>query len=166
MPNTKTGSDNDQNRQRSTGLTGTSKILEEQYIDKEIATQVPMIQKMQKTVEILQVQFIDKVVEISENMQSKDKRQRSRRNGISRKFTDSFVDDPIVLKRQWQPSAQVLDRIPTTGAKDATMQKDPNFSPQLSQTPSAKTRLTVSRHERQPTKRCQKCLKHEREREL
>ena len=48
------------------------------------ATQVPMIQKMQKTVGILQVQFIDKVVEISEIMHSKDKCQRSRRNGISR----------------------------------------------------------------------------------
>ena len=35
------------------------------------ATQVPMIQKVQKTVEILQVQFIDKVVENSEIMQSK-----------------------------------------------------------------------------------------------
>ena len=31
-----------------------------------------MIQKMQKTLEILQVQFIDKVVEISEIMQRHD----------------------------------------------------------------------------------------------
>ena len=45
------------------------------------ATQVPMIQKMQKTVEIPQVQFIDQVVEISEITQSKDKCKRSRRYG-------------------------------------------------------------------------------------
>ena len=122
-----------------------------------------MIQKMQKTVEILQVQFIDKVVTISEIMQSKDKCQRSRRNVNSRKFTDRIVDVPVVLKRQCQPSAQVLDQIPTTGAKDAKMQKDPNVSPQASQTPSAKTRFTRKSRERQSTKRCQECLKHERE---
>ena len=123
-----------------------------------------MIQKMQKTVEILQVQFIDKLVEISKIMQSKDKCQRSRRNGNSLKFTDKNVDVPVVLERQQcQPSTQVLDRIPTTGAKDATMQKDPNVSPQSNQTPSAKTRLTMSSHELQPTKRRQECLKHERE---
>ena len=81
-------------------------------------------------------------------------------------FTDRIVDVPVVLKRQCQPSAQVRDRIPTTGAKETKMQKDPNVSPQASQTPSAKTILTMSSHERQPTKRCQKCLKHEREREL
>ena len=86
-------------------------------------TQVPMIQKMQKTVEILQVQFIDKVVEISEIMQSKDNCRRSRRNGNSRKFTDIIVDVPVVLKRQCQPSAQVLDQVQTTGVKDAKMQK-------------------------------------------
>ena len=78
-----------------------------------------MIQKMQKTVEILQVHFIDKVVEISEIMQSKDKCQRSRRNGNARKFTDRSMDFPVVLKRQCQPSAQVLDQVPTTCAKDA-----------------------------------------------
>ena len=60
-----------------------------------------------------------------------------------------------MLKRQCQPSAQVLDRIPTTGAKDAKMQKDPNVSPQASQTPSAKTRVTRKSRERQPMKRCQ-----------
>ena len=54
-------------------------------------------------------------------------------------------------------------RIPTTGAKDPTMQKDPNVSPQSNHKPSAKTRLTMSSHERQPTKRFQECLKHERE---
>ena len=119
------------------------------------ATQVPMIQKMQKKAEILQVQFIDKVVEICEIMQSKDKSQRSRRNGNSRKFTDRIVDVPIVLKRQCQPSAQVFERVPTTGAKDAKMQEDPKVSPQPSQTPSAKTRrLTMSGRERQPMKRC------------
>ena len=72
---------------------------------------------------------------------------------------------PVVLKRHHQPNAQVLDRIPTTGAKDAAMQKDPNVSPQSNQTTSAKTRLTMSSHERKPTKRCQECLKLERERE-
>ena len=41
------------------------------------ATQVLMIHKVQKTVEILQVQFIDKVVEISEITQSEDKCQKS-----------------------------------------------------------------------------------------
>ena len=87
------------------------------------ATQVPMIQKMQKTVEILQVQLIDKVVEISEIMQNKDKCQRSRKNGNSRKFTDRIVDVPIARKRQCQPNAQVIDQIPTTNAKDAKMQK-------------------------------------------
>ena len=45
------------------------------------ATQVPMIHKMQKAVGILQVQFIDKVVEISEILHSKDKCQRSRGTG-------------------------------------------------------------------------------------
>ena len=63
------------------------------------ATQVPMIQKVQKSVEILQVQFIDKVVEISEIMQSKDKCQRSRRNGNSWKFTDRIVDVPAKCSR-------------------------------------------------------------------
>ena len=96
-------------------------------------------------------------------MQSNDKSQRSRRNGNSRKFTDRIVDVPVVLKRQCQSNAQVLDRIPTTGAKEATMQNDPNVSPQASQTPRAKTRLTRKSLERQPTKRCQECLKHERE---
>ena len=51
-----------------------------------------MIQKMQKTVEILQDQFIDKTAEISEIVQSKDKCQRSRRYGNSREFTDRIVD--------------------------------------------------------------------------
>ena len=105
------------------------------------ATQVPMIQKMQKTVEILHVQFIDKVVEIFGIMQRKDKCQRSRRNGYSRKFTDRIVDVPVVLKRQCQPSAQVFDQVPTTGANDTKMQQHPNVSPQASQTPSAKTRF-------------------------
>ena len=65
-----------------------------------------MIQKMQKTVEILQLQFIDKVVEISEIMQGKDKCQRSRRYGNSRKFPNRIVDVPVVLKRQCQPTAK------------------------------------------------------------
>ena len=77
-----------------------------------------MIQKMQKTVEILQVQFIDKVVEISEITHCKDKSQRSRSYGNSRKFSDRSVDVPVVLKRHCQPSAHVFDRIPTTGAKE------------------------------------------------
>ena len=47
--------------------------------------------------------------------------------------------------------------------RSAKKQKCQNVSPQASQTPSAKTRLTMSSQERQPTKRCQKCLKHERE---
>ena len=101
-----------------------------------------MIQKMQKTAEILQVQFIDKVVEISEITQSKDKCQRSRRNGNSWKFTDKTVDVPVMLERQCQPSAQVFDQVSTTGAKDAKMHKDPHVSPQATQTPSAKTRFT------------------------
>ena len=53
--------------------------------------------------------------------QSKDKCQRSKRHGNSRKFTDRIVDVPIVLKRRFRP-AQVLDRaedFPTTDAKDA-----------------------------------------------
>ena len=58
-----------------------------------------MIQKVQKTVEILIVQFIDKFVEISEIMQSTDKCQRPRRNGNSWKFTERIVDVPVVLKR-------------------------------------------------------------------
>ena len=146
-------------RQRQVSRTGTAQWQDPGDVSCD-ATQVPVIQKVQKTVEILQVQFIDKVVGISEIMQSKDKCQRSRRNGNSRKFTDRIVDVPVVLKRQCQ---QVLDRTPTTGAKDATMQKDPNVSPQSSQTPSAKTRLKMSSRERQPMKRCQTCLKHERE---
>ena len=92
---------------------------------------------------------------------SKDNCQRSRRNGNSRKFTDRIVDVPVVLSRQCQPSAQVLDQAPTTGANDAKMQKDPNVSPRASQTPSAKTRFKRKSRERQPTKRCQECLKHE-----
>ena len=51
-------------------------------------------------------------------------------------------------KRQCQPSAQVLDQVPTTGAKDAKMHQDPNVSPQTSQTPSAKTRSTRKSRER------------------
>ena len=47
--------------------------------------------------------------------------------------------------------------------RSAKIRKDPNVSPRESQTPSAKTRLAMSSQERQPTKRCQKCLKHERE---
>ena len=118
---------------------------------------------MQKTAEILQVQFIDKVDEISEITQNKDQCQKSRKYGNSMKFTDRIAHVPLMLKRQCQPSAQVLDQVPTTGAKDANMPEDQNVSPQSSQTPSATTRLTLSGHERQPTKRCQKCLKHERE---
>ena len=121
-----------------------------------------MIQKVQKTVEILQVQLIDKVVEFSEIMQSKDKCQGSRTNGNSRKFTDRIVDVPVVLKRQCQPSAQVLERFPTTGVKDTKMQKDPFVSPQATQKPSAKTRVTRKSRERQPAKRRQERLKHER----
>ena len=85
----------------------------------------------------------------------------------TRGFTDRIVEVPVVPERQCQPSAQLLDQVPTTGAKDAKMRKDPNVSPQASQTPSAKTRLTMSSRERQPTKRCQKwkCLKYERESE-
>ena len=122
-----------------------------------------MIQTTQKTVEILQVQFIDKVVEISQIVPSKDKCQRSRRCGNSRKFTDKNLDVPIVLKRQCQPSAQVPDRIPTTDVEDARMQKGQNVSPQASQTPRAKTRFTRKSRERQPTKHRQECLKHERD---
>ena len=66
------------------------------------------------------------MVEISEVMQNKDKCQRSRRNGNSRKLTGRIVDVPVVLKRQCHPSAQVLDQVPKTGAKDAKMQKDHN----------------------------------------
>ena len=145
------------NRQRQVPRTGTAQW---QVLEMSVVTQ----QKVQKKVEILQVQFIDKVIEISEIMQSKDQCHRSRRNGNSREFTDRIVDVPVVLKRQCQPNAQVLDRIPTTVAKDATMQKDPNVSPQSNQMLSAKTRLTMSSHERQPTKRRQECLKQERER--
>ena len=105
------------------------------------ATPIPMIQKMQKTVEILQVQFIEKVVKKSEITQSKDMCQGSRRNGNSRKFTDRIVYVPVMLKSQCQPSAQVFDQVPT-------MQRS-----QSSQAPSATTRLTMSSHERQPTKR-------------
>ena len=45
----------------------------------------------------------------------------------------------------------------------AKMRKDPNVSPQASQTPRAKTRLARRSHERQPTEPRQECLKHERE---
>ena len=45
----------------------------------------------------------------------------------------------------------------------AKVQTDPNVAPQTGQTPSANTRLTRKSRERQPTKRCQECLKHERE---
>ena len=119
-----------------------------------------MIQKMQNTLEILQVQFIDKVFEISDIMQRKDKCQRSRRYGNS--STHRIVEVPVVLKRQCQPSAQVFGRVPTTGAKDAKMQKDPNVGPQAGQTPIAKTRFTRKSRDWQPTKRRQECLKHER----
>ena len=93
-------------------------------------------------------------------MQSKDKCQKSRRNGNSRKSTDRFVGVPVVLERQCQPSAQVLERVPTTSAKDTKMPKDQNVA---SQTPNAKTRFMRKNRERQPTKRCQGRLKHERE---
>ena len=53
-----------------------------------------MTQKVQKTVEILQVPFIDR--------DGKDKCQRSRRYANSWKFTDRIVDVPVVLKRQCQ----------------------------------------------------------------
>ena len=85
-------------------------------------TQDPMIHKVQKTVEIVQVQFIDKMVEISEIMLSKNKCQRSRRNGNSRKLTDKIVYVPVVLKRQCQPSES-----------QRQVQKDPNVSPQPNQ---------------------------------
>ena len=68
------------NRQRQVSRTGTAQWQDPGDVSCD-ATQVPMIQKMQKNAEILQVQFIDKVVEISEIMQSKDKCQGSRRNG-------------------------------------------------------------------------------------
>ena len=143
-----------ENRQRQVPRTSTAQWQDPGDFSCD-ATQIPMIQKMQKTVGTLQGQFIDKVVEISEIMQSKDKCQRSRRYGNSRKFTDRMVDVPIVLKRQCQPSAQILKRVPTTGPNDV--------NPQSSQTPSAKTKLTMSSRERQPVERCQMCLEHERE---
>ena len=96
------------NRQRQVPRTGTAQWQDLGDVSCD-ATQVPMIQKAQKTFEILKVQFIDKVVEISEIMQSKDKCQRSRRNGNSRKFADRIVDVPVVLKTQCQPNAQVLE---------------------------------------------------------
>ena len=111
------------NRQRQLPRTCTAQRQDPWGVSCE-ATQVPMIQKVQKTVEILQVHVNDKVVEISEIMQSKDKCQRSRRKGSSWKFTDRLVDVPVVLKRQCQPSAQVLDEVPTTGAKDTKMEQD------------------------------------------
>ena len=78
------------NRQRQVPRTGMAQWQDPGDVSCD-ATQVPRIQKVQKTVEILQVQFIDKVVEISEIMQSKDKCQRSRRNGHSRKFTELWT---------------------------------------------------------------------------
>ena len=51
------------NRQRQVPRTGTAQWQDLGDVSCD-ATQVPMIQKMQKTVEILQVQFIDKVVEL------------------------------------------------------------------------------------------------------
>ena len=92
-----------------------------------------MIQKVRKTVDILQVQLIDKVVEISEITQSKDKMPKTQK---VRKFEEvhrQTVDVPVMLKRQCQPSAQVFDQVPTTGAHDAKMQKDANVSPQESE---------------------------------
>ena len=52
----------------------------------------------------------------------------------------------------------------TSVRRSAKKQKSQNVSPQASQTPSAKTGFTRQSRERQPAKRCQKCLKHERER--
>ena len=52
----------------------------------------------------------------------------------------------------------------TSVRRSATMQQDSNVSPQSSQAPSATTGFTRKSHERQPTKRRQECLKHERER--
>ena len=75
------------------------------------------------------------------------------------KFTDIIVDVPVVLMRQCQPSGQVLDRIPTTGAKDTDAREI--RTSQASQTPSAMTRLTMSSREWQPIKRCQTSVKHE-----
>ena len=64
------------NMQRQVSRTGTAQWQDPGDVSCD-ATQVPMIHKMQKKVEILQVQIIDKVVEISEIMQSKDKCLRS-----------------------------------------------------------------------------------------
>ena len=58
------------NRQRQVPRTGTAQWQDPGDVSCD-ATQVLIIQKMQKTVEILQFQFIDKVVEISEIMQNK-----------------------------------------------------------------------------------------------
>ena len=91
------------NKQRQVPRTGTAQWQDPADVSCD-ATQVPTIQKMEKAVEILQVPFIDKVVEISKIMQSRDKCQRSRRNGNSRKFTDRIVDVPVVLERQCQQS--------------------------------------------------------------
>ena len=74
------------NRQRQVPRTNTAQWKDPGHVSCG-AIQVPLLQKMQKTVESLQVQFIDRVVDISEIMQSKDQCQRSRRYGNSRKFT-------------------------------------------------------------------------------
>ena len=88
------------------------------------------------------------------------------RYGNSWKFPDRIVDVPVVLKRQCHPRAQVLGRVPTTGAKDAKMQRDPKVSPQSGHTPSAKTIFTRKSRERQPTKLAPGVLEaRERERE-
>ena len=101
----------------------------------------PRIRKGRRRLKSCKFSSSTKVVEISEIMQSKDKCQRSRRYGNSRKFPNIIVDVPVVLKRQCHPIAQVLERVPTTCAKDTKMQKDPNVSPQASQTPSPKSKI-------------------------
>ena len=148
------------------------------------ATQFPMIQKMEKTGEFLQVQhiakvigvlqtqLIDEAVKVPEIMQRHDpmfqevedaqKTCKTKPKRSSRCSADTGSSERKELCREVH-KRDTQDTCETSVRRSATMQQDPNVSPQANQAPSAKTRLTMSSHEPQPTKRRQKCLKHERE---
>ena len=74
------------------------------------------------------------------------------------KFTRAIRRTQLRALRRDSSQSDVHER-ETSVRRSANMQKDPNFSPQASQTPGAKTRLA----RKSPTERRQECLKHERE---
>ena len=93
--------------------------------------------------------------------QRRHRQLRTKKNSAE-KFTRVIRRTQLRALRRDSSQSDVQE-CETSVRRSAKMQKDPNVSPQASQTSSAKTRLARKSHERQPTEWRWECLKHERE---